>query len=66
MSCASTRTTGKGIRGARRPDRATGDVAVFTDCDLAYPLANIDGILGRIADGADAAIACRVSRRAPI
>jgi dolichyl-phosphate beta-glucosyltransferase len=52
---------GKGFAVRVGLDRATGDVALFTDCDLAYPLANIDGILGRIAGGADAAIACRVS-----
>lgn len=52
---------GKGLAVRVGLDRATGRVAVFTDCDLAYPLANIDGILDGIADGADAAIACRVS-----
>jgi len=52
---------GKGFAVRVGLDRASGSVAVFTDCDLAYPLANIDGILARIADGADAAIACRVS-----
>jgi len=52
---------GKGFAVRVGLDRASGGVAVFTDCDLAYPLANIDGILARIADGADAAIACRVS-----
>jgi len=52
---------GKGFAVRVGLDRASGGVAVFTDCDLAYPLANIDAILDRIADGADAAIACRVS-----
>lgn len=52
---------GKGFAVRVGLDRASGRFAVFTDCDLAYPLANIEGILARLVDGADAAIACRVS-----
>jgi dolichyl-phosphate beta-glucosyltransferase len=51
---------GKGLAVRVGLDRASGRVAIFTDCDLAYPLTNIDGILARLAAGADAAIACRV------
>ena len=54
---------GKGFAVRVGLDRASGEVSVFTDCDLAYPLSNIDGILARIAGGADAAIACRVLPR---
>jgi dolichyl-phosphate beta-glucosyltransferase len=52
---------GKGFAVRVGLDRASGGIAVFTDCDLAYPLVNIDRILTHIAAGADAAIACRVS-----
>jgi dolichyl-phosphate beta-glucosyltransferase len=51
---------GKGFAVRVGLDRAAGRVAVFTDCDLAYPLENIDRLLARLSDGADAAIACRV------
>ena len=51
---------GKGLAVRVGLHRASGRYAVFTDCDLAYPLSNIDAILARLADGADAAIACRV------
>ena len=51
---------GKGLAVRVGLHRASGRFAVFTDCDLAYPLANIDGILARLQDGADAAIANRV------
>ncbi len=39
---------------------ARGEYAVFTDCDLAYPLENVGRILAALDAGADAAIACRV------
>ncbi len=39
---------------------ARGEYTVFTDCDLAYPLKNIERILTGLETGADAAIACRV------
>jgi dolichyl-phosphate beta-glucosyltransferase len=51
---------GKGLAVRVGLHRASGRYAVFTDCDLAYPLANIDRLLSRLADGADAAIANRV------
>ncbi len=52
---------GKGFAIRVGLDRASGRFAIFTDCDLAYPLTNIDGILSRLANGADAAIASRVA-----
>lgn len=52
---------GKGFAVRVGLDRASGHFSIFTDCDLAYPLENIDGILARLADGADAAIANRVA-----
>jgi dolichyl-phosphate beta-glucosyltransferase len=52
---------GKGFAVRVGLDRASGSIAIFTDCDLAYSLSNIDRILARIADGADAAIASRVA-----
>jgi len=51
---------GKGFAVRVGLDRASGCWSIFTDGDLAYPLSNIDGVLARLADGADAAIACRV------
>ena len=39
---------------------ASAPYAIFTDVDLAYPLSNVDRILERLKDGADAAIATRV------
>jgi dolichyl-phosphate beta-glucosyltransferase len=51
---------GKGFAVRVGLDRASGRYAVFTDCDLAYPLSNIDAVLARLADGAGAAIANRV------
>lgn len=52
---------GKGFAVRVGLDRASGRFAIFTDCDLAYPLQNIDAILSRLADGAGAAIANRVA-----
>jgi len=52
---------GKGFAVRVGLDRAAGRFAVFTDCDLAYPLSNIDAIVARLADGAGAAIASRVA-----
>jgi dolichyl-phosphate beta-glucosyltransferase len=52
---------GKGFAVRVGLDRASGRYAVFTDCDLAYPLSNIDGVLARLEAGADAAIATRVA-----
>jgi predicted glycoside hydrolase/deacetylase ChbG (UPF0249 family) len=53
---------GKGFAVRVGLDRAAGRIAIFTDCDLAYSLSNIDRILARIADGADTAIASRVAQ----
>jgi dolichyl-phosphate beta-glucosyltransferase len=39
---------------------ARGKYAVFTDCDLAYPVSNTARVLAELEAGADAAIACRV------
>ena len=52
---------GKGFAVRVGLDHAAGRFAAFTDCDLAYPLSNLDGILERLSDGADAAIASRVA-----
>ena len=52
---------GKGLAVRVGLDRASGRFAIFTDCDLAYPLQNIDAILSRLANGAGAAIANRVA-----
>ncbi len=43
-----------GILHARAP------ISVFTDCDLAYPLENVERVVAALGAGADAAIACRV------
>ena len=51
---------GKGLAVRVGLYRASGRLSIFTDCDLAYPLSNIDAILARLVGGADAAIACRV------
>ncbi|HEX4825815.1 MAG TPA: ChbG/HpnK family deacetylase [Candidatus Polarisedimenticolaceae bacterium] len=55
-----TQNRGKGFAVRAGLDAARGEVSVFTDCDLAYPMANVATILRALADGADAAIACRV------
>jgi len=52
---------GKGFAVRVGLDHASGPLAVFTDCDLAYPLHNIDAVVARLTDGADAAIASRVA-----
>lgn len=52
---------GKGFAVRVGLDRASGRYAVFTDCDLAYPMTNVDAILARLEAGADAAIASRVA-----
>ena len=51
---------GKGFAVRAGLDAASGGIGVFTDCDLAYPMANVATILDALAGGADAAIACRV------
>ena len=55
-----TQNRGKGFAVRAGLDAARGEVCVFTDCDLAYPMANVATILDALAGGADAAIACRV------
>jgi dolichyl-phosphate beta-glucosyltransferase len=52
---------GKGFAVRVGLHKARGELVLFTDCDLAYPLANLDRLLARLDDGADAAIACRVA-----
>jgi dolichyl-phosphate beta-glucosyltransferase len=54
------RNRGKGFAVRSALERARGAVTVFTDCDLAYPLENVDRVLAQLDDGAEAAIACRV------
>src|SRR5262249_28191793 len=51
---------GKGLAVRVGLYQARGSVSIFTDCDLAYALSNIDTLLARIADGADVVIANRV------
>jgi dolichyl-phosphate beta-glucosyltransferase len=52
---------GKGFAVRVGLHRARGEFALFADCDLAYPLANLDRLVARLEGGADAAIACRVA-----
>lgn len=52
---------GKGFAVRVGLDRALGRFAVFTDCDLAYPMPNVALVLDRLEAGADAAIANRVA-----
>jgi len=54
------RNRGKGFAVRSALARARGAVIVFTDCDLAYPLENVDRVLAELDRGAEAAIACRV------
>lgn len=51
---------GKGFAVRAGLTLARGRYAVFTDCDLAYPMENTARILAELEAGADAAIACRV------
>jgi dolichyl-phosphate beta-glucosyltransferase len=55
-----TENRGKGFATRAGLGIARGAWSVFTDCDLAYPLSNIDRLLQELRAGADAAIACRV------
>lgn len=54
------RNRGKGYAVRSALVRAQGAITVFTDCDLAYPLENVDRVLAQLEAGADAVIACRV------
>lgn len=51
---------GKGFSVTRGMLAARGRHRVFTDVDLAYPLDQVDRIVGELRAGADVAIACRV------
>ena len=51
---------GKGYSVTRGMLAARGRYRVFTDVDLAYPLDQVQRIVGELARGADVAIACRV------
>ena len=54
------RNRGKGYSVTRGMREASGMYRVFTDADLAYPLAEVWKIIARLQNGADVAIACRV------
>jgi predicted glycoside hydrolase/deacetylase ChbG (UPF0249 family) len=56
-----TTNRGKGFAIRVGLDRARGRYAVFTDCDLAYPMPNVALIVDRLESGADVAIANRVA-----
>ncbi|HEU4400576.1 MAG TPA: ChbG/HpnK family deacetylase [Candidatus Polarisedimenticolia bacterium] len=51
---------GKGFATRTGLGVARGEYALFTDCDLAYPIENAGRILQELGRGADVAIACRV------
>ena len=51
---------GKGFSIARGMEVARGAYRVFTDADLAYPVAEIAKIVHHLEGGSDVAIACRV------
>jgi predicted glycoside hydrolase/deacetylase ChbG (UPF0249 family) len=51
---------GKGFSVRAGLGLARGTYAMFTDCDLAYPMENADRIVSRLEGGADVATACRV------
>ena len=51
---------GKGFSVTRGMLAARGRFRIFTDVDLAYPLAEVHKIVGALDGGADVAIACRV------
>ena len=56
----NARNRGKGYSVARGMIAARGRNRVFTDVDLAYPLDQVNRIVGELERGADVAIACRV------
>ena len=51
---------GKGFSVSRGMMAARGEIRVFTDVDLAYPLEEVHKVVHDIQSGADIAIACRV------
>lgn len=51
---------GKGFSVRRGLAAASGELVVFTDADLAYPVENFTRVLDALAGGADLAIASRV------
>ncbi len=55
-----TGNRGKGFATRAGLGLAHGEYAIFTDCDLAYPIENAGRILARLQSGIDTAIACRV------
>jgi dolichyl-phosphate beta-glucosyltransferase len=55
-----TANRGKGFAIRAGLLRAKAPLALFNDCDLAYPLENVSRVVAALAEGADAAIACRV------
>jgi dolichyl-phosphate beta-glucosyltransferase len=54
------RNQGKGYSVARGMMAARGRYRVFTDADLAYPIEEVDAIVGELEAGVDVAVACRV------
>lgn len=56
------RNRGKGHSVARGMLAAHGELRVFTDADLAYPVEDIETIVDALERGHDVAIACRVLR----
>ncbi len=59
---SNDRNRGKGYSVRRGLSSARGEIRVFTDADLAYPVENLSAIEGALQDGADLAIANRVHR----
>ncbi len=51
---------GKGFSVKQGMLQASGEYCVYLDCDLAYPIQEVDKILVALAGGVDMAIACRV------
>lgn len=51
---------GKGFSVRQGMLRASGRYCVYLDCDLAYPIEEVDKILAALVAGVDMAIACRV------
>jgi len=56
----NAKNRGKGFSVARGMLAARGRHRVFTDVDLAYPLDQVNKIVGALTHGADISIACRV------
>jgi dolichyl-phosphate beta-glucosyltransferase len=62
----SEQNCGKGAAVRKGVLAANAENVVFTDVDLAYPLPEIDKVLGALDDGADVAIATRVDRESRV